>query len=80
MGDRAPAASESNKFERLEELGLLARLSSAGLAGKPVPHTPPQIAADNSYEVPSPGGTTTRKAFRTSSAELGSFGGPGGSK
>jgi hypothetical protein len=65
MGDRAGATVRPEQFTELDRLGVLARRSSAGLAGKPTPGPPPSIAPDGSYVVISP-----RGSYRTRTHEL----------
>ena len=74
MGDRAGAIVNPEQFTEQARLGTLARLGSAGLAGKPAPGPPPSIAADGTYVVLSPGGSS-RRCHRTRSEELAAFGG-----
>jgi hypothetical protein len=69
MGDRAGATVRPEQFTELDRLGVLARRSSAGLAGKPTPGPPPSIAPDGSYVVISPRGTI-RRSYRTRTHEL----------
>ncbi len=74
MGDRTGAIVNPEQFAEQARLGTLARLSSAGLAGKPAPGPPPSLAADGTYVVLSPGGSS-RRCHRTRSEELAAFGG-----